>query len=192
MAPGPPAVPGPDLAVLPLRPARRLGRPGSGPHRAPPLDTPDPRAAYAHYALDAKLLCVRRPDGADWTAPPGLTFRDWITGGALDPGEPRAPTLDDLAYHLTTLFPPVRPRGHLELRVLDALPGDLWRVPTALVTALFHDARAFDDTRAALELTPIRKAATACFDAALSALRRMDAPESLTAEVARYAEEDLP
>ena len=27
------------------------------------------------------------------------------------------PTLDDLAYHLTTLFPPVRPRGWLELRM---------------------------------------------------------------------------
>jgi glutamate--cysteine ligase len=158
---------------------------------APPLDAPDPRTAYARYALDAKLMCVRRQDGTDWIAPPGLTFREWIASGALDPSEQRGPTLDDLAYHLTTLFPPVRPQGHLELRVLDALPGDLWRVPTALVTALFHDARAADDARAALELTPIRKAATACFEAALSALRRMDVPESLTAEVARYAEEEL-
>jgi glutamate--cysteine ligase len=176
----------------------RSGRPAvwaaldPGRTAAPPLDSPEPRLAYAHYALDAKLCCVRRPEGADWHAPPGLTFREWIKAGVLDPDEARAPTLDDLAYHLTTLFPPVRPRGHLELRVLDALPGDLWRVPTALVTALFHDARAAEQARAALELTPIRKAATACFDAALSALRRMDAPESLTAEVARYAEEELP
>jgi len=159
---------------------------------APPLDSPDPRMAYANYALDAKLMVVRRSAGVAWTAPPGVTFREWITTGALDPAEVRAPTLDDLAYHLTTLFPPVRPRGHFELRVLDALPGDLWRGPTALVTALFHDARAIDEARAALDLTPIRKTATACFDAALSALERMDAPESLTAEVARYAEEDLP
>lgn len=158
---------------------------------APPLDSPDPRQAYASYALDANLICVRRPDGASWTAPAGLTFREWIETGALDPAEDRAPTLDDLAYHLTTLFPPVRPRGHLELRVLDALPGDLWRVPTALVTALFHDVQAAEDAWAALELTPIRKAAAACFDAALSALGRMDTPDSLTAEVARYAEEDL-
>ena len=159
---------------------------------APPLDSPDLRLAYAQYALDAKLMCVQRPEGAPWTAPPGLTFREWIKTGALEPGEDRAPTQDDLAYHLTTLFPPVRPRGHLEFRVLDALPGDLWRVPTALLTALFHDARAADDAQAALELTPIRKAAAACFDAALSALQRMDAPAELTAEVARYAEEDLP
>ncbi|WP_194909833.1 glutamate-cysteine ligase family protein [Catenulispora rubra] len=159
---------------------------------APPLESPDLRLAYAQYALDAKLMCVQRPDGAPWTAPQGLTFREWIKTGALEPGEDRAPTLDDLAYHLTTLFPPVRPRGHLEFRVLDALPGDLWRVPTALLTALFHDARATDDAQAALELTPIRKAAAACFDAALSALERMDVPAELTAEVARYAEEDLP
>lgn len=159
---------------------------------APPLDSPDPRLAYAHYALDANLLCVRRPDGAPWTAPAGLTFREWIKTGALEADEVRAPSLDDLAYHLTTLFPPVRPRGHLELRVLDALPGDLWRVPTALVTALFHDALAAEQAWAALELTPIRKAAAACFDAALSALERMDAPSSLIVEVARYAEEDLP
>jgi glutamate--cysteine ligase len=159
---------------------------------APPLETSDPALAYAQYALDAKLMCVQRAEGASWIAPPGLTLREWIKTGELEPGEDRGPTLDDLDYHLTTLFPPVRPRGHLEFRVLDALPGDLWRVPTAFVTALFHDARAADDAWAALELTPIRKATAACFDAALSALERMDAPESLTAEVARYAEEDLP
>ena len=159
---------------------------------APPLDTADPALAYAQYALDAKVMCVQRPEGASWIAPPGLTLRAWIKAGELEPGRGRAPTLDDLDYHLTTLFPPVRPRVHLEFRLLDALPGDLWRVPTAFVAALFHDARAADDARAALELTPIRKATAACFDAALSALGRMDAPESLTAEVARYAEEDLP
>lgn len=32
------------------------------------------------------------------------------------------PTLDDLAYHVTTLFPPVRPRGFLEVSYLDAQP----------------------------------------------------------------------
>jgi gamma-glutamylcysteine synthetase len=40
-----------------------------------------------------------------------LTFRAWL------PGVPglRPPTLADLDYHLSTLFPPVRPRGWLEL-----------------------------------------------------------------------------
>ena len=47
-----------------------------------------------------------------------LTFAEWIEDGH----ELGWPTLDDLDYHLTTLFPPVRPRGWLELRMIDALP----------------------------------------------------------------------
>jgi glutamate--cysteine ligase len=42
------------------------------------------------------------------------------------------PTIEDYRYHLTTLFPPVRPRGWLELRVLDALPG--WLRDAAVLT----------------------------------------------------------
>ncbi|KOG85757.1 glutamate--cysteine ligase, partial [Streptomyces varsoviensis] len=62
-------------------------------------------------------------------------FRAWARGGW-----PRPPTADDLAYHLTTLFPPVRPRGHLELRMIDAQPGDDgWLVPLAVTAALFDD-----------------------------------------------------
>ena len=50
--------------------------------------------------------------------PPGFTFADWI-----EHGHPEGwPTPDDLEYHLTTLFPPVRPRGWFELRMVDALP----------------------------------------------------------------------
>ncbi len=41
-------------------------------------------------------------------------------GQWLDSSEP--PLLTELDQHLTTLFPPVRPRGYLELRMLDALP----------------------------------------------------------------------
>ena len=63
-----------------------------------------------------------------------MTFRDWLRGG----GE-RPPTRDDLSYHLSTLFPPVRPRGHLEFRVIDAQPGDGWIVPAAVVTAALLD-----------------------------------------------------
>src|SRR5207248_11177923 len=98
-----------------------------------PLDA-DPRAAWIDYALSAEVMCVRRPGNEAWTAPAGLTFRGWLRGG----GE-RPPTLQDLSYHLSTLFPPVRPRGHLEYRVIDAQTGDGWIVPTAVVTALLDD-----------------------------------------------------
>ncbi|MEE1787374.1 ergothioneine biosynthesis glutamate--cysteine ligase EgtA [Streptomyces sp. SP17BM10] len=113
---------------------------------APAPDHGDPREAWAQYVLDAEVLCVRRPDGIPWTAPRGLTFRDWLRGA----GE-RPPTLADLDYHRTTLFPPVRPRGHLELRMIDAQPGDGWVVPAALVTALLDDPVAADAALAALE-----------------------------------------
>jgi glutamate--cysteine ligase len=111
----------------------------------------DPATAWARYALAAPLLCVRRP-GPRWDAPAGVTFADWIAGAA-PPGTalPRPPTVGDLEYHLGTLFPPVRPRGYLELRFLDAQPAGEWFAPVAVVTALLDDHEALDAARAACE-----------------------------------------
>ncbi|MGZ0152001.1 glutamate-cysteine ligase family protein [Kribbella sp. WER1] len=95
----------------------------------PPLDG-DPAAAWARTAMEAPVLCLRRGD--TWDAPEGLTFGAWADGQL--PGD--RPTYDDLDYHLSTLFPPVRPRGYLEVRYLDAQPGDGWIAPTLLLTAL--------------------------------------------------------
>ena len=100
--------------------------------------TRDPRSAWARHVLDAPVMCVRRDGGPVGRARSGLTFREWIRSGV-----PRPPTREDLDYHLTTLFPPVRPRGHLELRMIDAQPGDDgWIVPLAVTTALFDDPEA--------------------------------------------------
>jgi glutamate--cysteine ligase len=112
----------------------------------PPSMTGDPLANWAAYALDAQVMCVRS-EGDDWTAPPGLTFRSWVRGGGVHDAETaarigRAPTEADLDYHLSTLFPPVRPRGHLEIRMIDAQPGDSWVVPLAVTSALLADERA--------------------------------------------------
>ncbi len=181
---------------------------------APESDHGDPREAWARYVLDAQVLCVRRPEGLPWTAPPDLTFRDWIRGGSERP-----PTLADLEYHCTTLFPPVRPRGHLELRMIDAQPGDGWMVVTALVTALLDDPVAADAAFAALEpldaldrqqgaAAPrpprsaawrraatlgvadpeLRRAALTCFAAADAALSRLPGAGRLRATVAEFAE----
>jgi glutamate--cysteine ligase len=116
----------------------------------------DPGEAWVDYALSAEVMCVRRPQPQPWTAPAGLTFRGWLRGG----GE-RPPTLEDLTYHLSTLFPPVRPRGHLEYRVIDAQPDDGWIVPAALVTALLDDETASQQAMAAAE-TLWHQAAMAC------------------------------
>jgi len=103
----------------------------------------DPATAWGRYALAAPLLCLRRDRGS-WHPPAGLTFADWIAG-AIRP----APTVDDLDYHLGTLFPPVRPRGYVEVRFLDAQPPDEWIAPVAVLASLLADATT---TEAATEL----------------------------------------
>ncbi|MFC4605495.1 ergothioneine biosynthesis glutamate--cysteine ligase EgtA [Rhodococcus kronopolitis] len=115
------------------------------PARTGPGPLTDPIAGYSRWALDAPLLCViggclgsnGGRDG-DWSAPASASFADWLSG-ALDDEVGRRPGLADLDYHLTTLFPPVRACGHLEVRYLDAQPGDLWRVPIAALDALLRD-----------------------------------------------------
>ncbi|WP_405160719.1 ergothioneine biosynthesis glutamate--cysteine ligase EgtA [Nocardia sp. NBC_01499] len=115
--------------------------------RPPLMDWADPILGYSRWALDVPLLCVRRPEdtagpstnghGADtgWSPPPGATFADWLTG-ALDDEVGRRPDRNDLDYHLTTLFPPVRASGYLEVRYIDAQPGDSWTVPIHVLDAL--------------------------------------------------------
>jgi glutamate--cysteine ligase len=110
----------------------------------PPLDG-DPAAAWARMAMEAPVLCFRRGDA--WDAPAGLTFGAWAEGAL--PGD--RPTYDDLEYHLSTLFPPVRPRGYLEVRYLDAQTGDGWIAPTLLLTALMSGSVPIDQVLAAAE-----------------------------------------
>jgi ergothioneine biosynthesis glutamate--cysteine ligase EgtA len=164
----------------------------------PPEPDADPRDAWTRYALDAQVMCIRTEGPQDWTAPPGLTFRDWIRSG-----QPRPPGIADLDYHLTTLFPPVRPHGHLELRMIDAQPGDGWIVTAAVVTALAEDpvaARAAEQAvepvqdrwAAAARLGPadpaIARASRACFDAALEALPRLGVPVFIQNAVDDFAQ----
>ncbi|MET8425167.1 ergothioneine biosynthesis glutamate--cysteine ligase EgtA [Nocardia sp. NPDC004860] len=108
--------------------------------RPPVHDWTDPITGYARWALDVPLLCVRSldPQAGDWSAPPGATFADWLCG-ALDEEIGRRPDRADLDYHLTTLFPPVRAAGHLEVRYLDTQPGDGWSVPVHAIDALLSD-----------------------------------------------------
>lgn len=115
--------------------------------RPPVQDWSDPITGYAHWALDVPLLCVRRPDDTEWTAPPDATFTEWLSG-ALDDHLGRRPDTADLDYHLTTLFPPVRPTGHLEIRYLDAQPGPDWRVPLWAIEALLSTPRVIAEAAA--------------------------------------------
>jgi len=86
------------------------------------------------YALDADVLFIRADGDAHPVGAP-FPLRRWVTEGHRL-GHPDA---DDVGEHLTTLFPPVRPRGWLECRFLDALPGDDRRVAVPVLAALVGD-----------------------------------------------------
>jgi glutamate--cysteine ligase len=99
--------------------------------------------------MEAPVICVRG-DGPSWVAPPGLTFSHWIA----EPSRVgRLPTLADLDYHLTTLFPPVRPKGYLEIRYIDAQAGSRWITPFALLSALMARPATIDQALALTEST---------------------------------------
>lgn len=154
----------------------------------------DPVAAWTEYVLAAPLLCLRH-DGPDWTPPPGVTFADWIAGALPDP-----PTTDDLDYHVSTLFPPVRPRGYLEVRYLDAQPGRDWTLPLAVLTALLGDDRTVRATRTiatpvadrwrtaarrGLADPALATAAAALLDLARETLPTLDLPTDIHHEIDR-------
>ncbi len=173
---------------------------------APPL-AGDPRAAWARHVLDTPVMCVRAPSGA-WDVPDGMSFRSWTRSRT-------PPDLEDLDYHLTTLFPPVRPRGHLELRMIDAQPGDDgWIVPLAVTAALFDDPEATETAyrtvkplaeRAGSLAAPrnplwiaaarsgpadpeLCEAAVTCFAAAAEALPRLGATPEVREAVAEFTD----
>ncbi len=75
----------------------------------------DPGTDWARYALKAPVMLVHSPEAVPVTR--RVPFADWADGRELLGG--RRPTRYDLEYHLTTLFPPVRPRQVAG----DPLPG---------------------------------------------------------------------
>ncbi|GDY28635.1 glutamate--cysteine ligase EgtA [Gandjariella thermophila] len=119
---------------------------GTDPPRTLPSEvTDDPAGSWARRVLDTPLVCVRRPGGC-WNAPPGVTFADWIAGAL-----PRPPTTDDLDYHVSTMFTPVRPRGYLEVRYLDAQPPGEWVAPVVLLVSLLGSVHAVGRVREVTE-----------------------------------------
>jgi glutamate--cysteine ligase len=155
---------------------------------------------WLRYAVRARVMMIRVPGGGFVTldGPAGsepLTFAAWMQSGH----ELGWPTLEDFKYHLTTLFPPVRPRGWLELRMIDSLPDPWWRVAAAVATALLEDRDAGALALEAVSAPPagtgvaehwrtaarhgladpaLRAAAERVFPAALEALGRLGADQA--------------
>ena len=155
--------------------------------------------AWARYALNAQVMLVREPNGAFLPGLDHLTFGAWMARGH----QLGFPDIDDLGYHLTTLFPPVRPRGWLELRFIDALPEPWWRVPLLVAAALVCDPEASDtaqrvsvpaanlwveSARHGLDHPVLQQTAAQCFAAAQEALTRIGADSVARDTVAAYAD----
>ena len=102
----------------------------------------DPASAWARYALLAPVIFVRTGPGRVNAVGTSVPFGRWASGAVRLGG--RLPTAADLDLHLTTLFPPVRLRGYLELRYLDMTPPRWWPAIAAVVTALMDDPVAAD------------------------------------------------
>jgi glutamate--cysteine ligase len=90
-----------------------------------PYAPEDPAERYLQFALDAKAM--RSSDGAK----PWLSFRDWI--------RTEIPTEEEWHFHLSTLFPEVRPKEFFEIRSADAVDGDSLAAPVVFVAGLVYD-----------------------------------------------------
>ena len=159
----------------------------------------DARAAWTQYTLDAPLMMIRGDADTSTAVPERMTFGEWLVHG-----HPLGwPTLDDFDYHLTTLFPPVRPRGWLELRMIDALPDEWWPVAVAVAATLLDDAEAAEIAARAtahargcwiaaahdgLSDPVLQVAADRCFTAVLDALPRLGTDNETIAAVASFHE----
>lgn len=90
---------------------------------------------YLEFALAAPAMLLPTVHGRH------LAFADWLAR--------TQPTWHEWHEHLTTLFPEVRPRGHLELRSADAVAPAWFAAPVALAAGITYDPGAL---RAAADL----------------------------------------
>jgi glutamate--cysteine ligase len=102
-----------------------------------PYQEDAPIQAYLDFALDAPAILLPTVD--DEHRP----FGEWLVRAN--------PTSAEWEDHLSTLFPEVRPRGHLELRSSDAVAPDWYAAPLALAAGILYDSRAL---RSAADLLP--------------------------------------
>jgi glutamate--cysteine ligase len=107
------------------------------------VDGDDPSSDWARYAMKAPVMLVHPTPEMDAVAVTDwVPFADWADGRVLL-GD-RRPTVADLDYHLTTLFPPVRPRRFLEIRYLDSVSDADWPALAFTLTTLLDDPAAAD------------------------------------------------
>ena len=100
--------------------------------------TDDPVGVLTEAALAADVLLFRKPNGDAFPGRAGFNLETWLREGHPQHGHP---TLEDLEYHLTTLFFEVRCRGFFELRACDILPEPWDTAPVVFFCGLLYDER---------------------------------------------------
>ncbi len=136
-----------------------------------------PVEAYLEFGLAAPSILLPTLEGEY------RPFGEWI--------DLADPTLEEWHEHLSTLFPEVRPRGHLELRSVDAISPEWYAAPIALVAGILYEPgalRAADDllgapdaslldcaARAGVHHSLIGSTAADLFQIALEGCRRLGA-----------------
>jgi glutamate--cysteine ligase len=97
-----------------------------------PYDQRDPIGAYLDFALEAPAILYPEIMGEH------RPFQEWLSRAN--------PTIHEWEDHLSTLFPEVRPRGHLELRSADSIAPHWYAAPLALVAGILYDPLALRAT----------------------------------------------
>lgn len=87
---------------------------------------------WSRYVLDAFVMMRLDADGRAVATEHRRTLREHLASGDTL-------SVDEVELHLTTMFPPVRPRGHLEFRMLDSVPAAGRAAAIAVVWTLLTD-----------------------------------------------------
>lgn len=90
-----------------------------------PFDALDPARRYADFALDAGALRAENGTGEFHS------FRSLLDEPSL--------TIDDWHFHLSTLFPEVRPKEYFEIRSPDTMDPEYLAAPLAFVAGIVYD-----------------------------------------------------
>lgn len=101
------------------------------------LRTGEPLADWLTFAMGARMMLLHLEDESCLRVEGPVTLADWVEDGHCG----MWPDEEDVAYHLTTLFPPVRLRGWLELRFLDSLPAPWWRAAAVTTATILGNDR---------------------------------------------------
>ena len=88
----------------------------------------DPAGHYLGFALDA--MAIRSRDLLEGIG--YQTFRNWMQQSDL--------LLDEWEFHLSTLFPEVRPKAYFELRSADTIEVQWLAAPIVFVAGLIYDS----------------------------------------------------